>query len=538
MHAHQCWTRGTLVALLAVALASVAITPTVGAPVDVNTLVVGMNTGILITLDPAVVYEVEGAVIVDQLYDKLVEMELRDGKIDIVPKVAESWKVAEDGVTWTFAIRKGMTFPSGRSVDAHAVVFSLKRAVQLNKTPVWLLNQLGFTKETADKTIRALDDYTVQLVLSERFAPSLVLSILAFPITGVVDPSVVEQHLREGELGSDWLKDHSAGSGPYVLTRWERNEVVDMVANVKYWRGISAVKRILIRDIPEPSAQRIAVERGDIDVAWNLSPQMRQEIRTQKTPGLVIVGVPGHGLEYVGMNTKYEPLAKEQVREAVRWAIDYDAIHRDILQGEALKLQAFIPKGYLGYNPATPFKQNLDRARALLREGGYPNGFDVELVTSSGHATRGDIAQIIQSNLAQVGIRVKITLMVSGPMYQKYREQGLQMILAGWGVDYPDPDALAKPFADGTIKQLAWRNAWQDKRATELTRQAMLERDPRKRVALYEELTNLVMHKGPFAILYQPTNNWAIRTWVKGFEDAAAIGTMHFDFTKVRKERS
>ncbi len=538
MLARQWWTRGSLVSLLAMALASVSMTPTAGAPVDVNTLVVGMRTGILLTLDPAVVYEVEGTVLVDQLYDKLVDMELRDGKIEVVPKVAESWKVAEDGKTWTFTIRKGMAFPGGRPVNAQAVVFSLKRAVMLNKTPVWLLNQLGFTKDTVEKTIKAIDDYTVELVVSERFAPNLVLSILAFPITGVVDPAVVEQHRQEGELASDWLKDHSAGSGPYVLTRWEQNEVVDMVAYAKYWRGIPPIKRILIRDIPEPSAQRIAIERGDIDIAWNTSPQMRQEIRTQKTPGLAIIGVPGHELAYVGMNMKHEPFAKEQIREAVRWAIDYDAIRRDVLQGEGLNVQGFIPKGYMGYNSATPFKQNLDRARALLREGGYPNGFDVELVTSSGHPTRPDIAQILQNNLAKVGIGVKITLMVSGPMYQKYREQGLQMILASWGVDYPDPDALAKPFADGTIKQLAWRNAWQDKRATELTRQAMLERDPRKRTALYEELTNLVMHKGPFAILYQPINSWVIRTWVKGFDEAAALGTMRFDFTKVRKERN
>lgn len=511
--------------------------PTYGAPVDVNTLIVGINTSVFLTLDPAVVYEVEAAVVVDQLYDKLVQMEMVQGTIQVGLSVAQSYAVAPDGKTWTFNIRRGVRFPSGRPVDAGAVVYSLRRAVRLAKTPAWLLEELGLTKDNADQTIRALDDYTVQLVLKDAFATNLVLSILAFPITGIVDPALVQQHITEGDLGSDWLKDHSAGSGPYTLIRWERNDVVDLVANPTYWRGLPPIKRIIMRDIPEPAAQRLAVEKGDIDVAWNLSPQMREELRKQKTPGLNIIEIPAHGIAYVGMNVKYEPLAKEKVREAIRYAIDYDAILRDVMRGEAIPLQTIIPTGYLGYNPSRPFTQDLNKAKQLLAEAGYPNGFEVELTTSSPHATRPDIAQLIQSNLAKVGIKVKIVLMASGVMYQKFRQQGLQLILASWGVDYPDPDALAKPFADGTVKQLAWRNAWMDKEATDLTNRAMLEKDTGKRVAMYRQLTDLVLHRGAFAILYQPKDIWVVRSWVKGYADAAAIGTMRFDFTKVSKVR-
>lgn len=526
-----------LVVVLLASLVFLMAPPSSGSPQDASTLVVGMNTSILITLDPAVVYEVEGAVIVDQLYDKLVELEMVGGSIKVVPEVAESWNLAGDGKTWTFTIRKGIKFPSGRAVDANAVVYSIRRALRLNRANVWVLNELGLTKDNAETAVRAPDPYTVQLITSEAFAPNLVLSILSFPLTSVLDPSVVEQHIREGELGVDWLKDHSAGSGAYSLIRWERNEVVDMVANPTYWRGIPPVKRIVIRDIPEATAQRIAVEKGDIDVAWGLTPQMRQEIRTARTPGLAIVQVPGHGIEYLGMNVKYPPLAKEQVREAVRWAIDYKAIWDGIMRGEAIPIQTFIPTGYLGYNKDMPFKQDLNKAKQLLAEGGYPNGFEVELTTSSPHPTRPDIAQVIQNELGKIGVKVKITGMASGVMYQKFREQGLQFIVAGWGVDYPDPHALATPFADGTVKQLAWRNAWMDQKATDLTKQGMLQRDTNRRATIYKELTTLVLHKGAFAILYQPTDNRVIRTYVKGFEEAAAIGSMHFDFTKISKVR-
>ena len=208
----------------------------------------------------------------------------------------------------------------------------------LNRPSIYAFNELGLNKDNAETVVKMVDPYTMQIVVGQAFAPDLVLATLSFVATAVVDPGVVEQHLREGELGSDWLKDHSAGSGPYQLIRWERNDVVDMVAYAGYWRGIPPIKRIVIRDIPEASAQRIALEKGDIDVAWGLSPQMRQEIRTAKTPGLAIIKVPGHGIDYMGMNAKYGPLAKEQVREAIRYAIDYAAIRDGIMRGEAIPL--------------------------------------------------------------------------------------------------------------------------------------------------------------------------------------------------------
>jgi peptide/nickel transport system substrate-binding protein len=458
-----------------------------------------------------------------------------DGKIKVVPEVAESWTLAPDGKTWTFKIRRGMKFPSGRAVDAEAVVYSLRRMLRLNRPSIYAFAEIGLTKDVADTAVKVIDPYTVQIVVGQPYAPDLVLAILSFIATSVLDPSVVEQHIREGELGSDWLKDHSAGSGPYSLIRWERNEVVDLVAYAGYWRGIPPVKRIVIRDIPEASAQRIALEKADIDVAWDLSPQMRQEIRTAKTPGLAFVQVPDHGLTYLGMNAKFGPLAKEQVREAIRYAIDYKAIMEGVMRGEAIPLQTFIPVGYLGHNPALPFKQDLNKAKQLLAEGGYPNGFEVELAVTAPHPTRVDIAQVIQNNLDKVGIKVKIAGAAAASVLQKYREQGLQLVIYGWGVDYPDPDALAKPFADGTIKQLAYRNAWVDPKATDLTKKAMVERDAAKRIALYKELTEYVAHKGPFAILFQPTAAWVTRTYVKGFPEAAAIGNFHFDFTKISK---
>jgi len=519
-----------------------------------ESLVIGMSTSILLTLDPAEAYEVEALVLIDQLYDKLVELAPADGRIEVVPEVADSWSVAPDGRTWTFHIREGIHFASGRAVTAHDAAFSLRRAVAVDGGPAWLLNSLGLFPETVDGRVRALDERTLEISLSEPFAPSLVLSILAFPVTSIVDREFIEASRAGGEgeasaLGegrggevrpanertASPLRNASAGTGPYRLVRWEPGEYVALEANAAYWRGAPPVRDLLVRDLPDDAAQAEALRRRLIDVAWNLSPQIRRELAALHPEELRVVQVPAHGVQYLAMNASSGPLADERVRSAVRWAIDYDAIVSDVLLGEALPLQSFIPAGYLGHDPATPFARDVDKATELLASAGYAGGFEVELaVDEAGDAVRA-IAELVQANLAGVGIRVRIAPMPAGELFQRFRQREHQMVIARWGVDYPDPAAVAAPFADGSVQQLAWRNGWYDERATQLAAAAMLEQDPEARAALYRELNDLLQRRGPFAILHQPLNAWVVTSDVEGFEEAAALGTMHFDLTKVRK---
>ena len=508
--------------LLAGSIAGIASSRSPGGKI----LRIGANTGILISFDPAVCYEVLGASMVDQLYDNLVELCLNEGKIGIKGELAESWEVSDDGLTWTFHLREGITFPSGNLIDAEAVVYSLKRVIALNKSPAWIIKELGLNQSTVDDSIKVVDKYTLTMTLDDIYAPNMFLSCMANQVAGVVDPSVVR------DVSSDWMIDHSAGSGPYILKRWERNELVELVANPDYWKGAPPIERIIYIDIPEPTTQKFMLEKGDIDVAWNIPPQMLFEIEKEAKKGIKIVSVPSASIEYLAMNAEFGPLKDARVREAVRYAIDYDGIIEDILRNRAIKLQTIIPAGYLGHNPSAPFHQDVEKAKKLLAEAGYPDGFTIEL-TSSPSYPRIDVAIKIQSDLAKVGIKADLVQMQSAQMYKKYRQQGLQMIIAGWGIDYPDPDALAKPFADYTVNQLAWRNMWYDDYASDRTEMAMHELDEGKRSQYYAEITERVLHEGPFAILYQDMDNWAIGTDVKGFEEAAALSTLHFDFTKI-----
>ena len=497
-----------------------------------NTLVIGANTGIFITLDPAVCYEVMPSVVVMNLYDGLFKLQEINGTIKAVPEIAKSYTISKDGKTWTFHLRHGLKFSNGDPLTADAVVYSYKRVLKLDKSPVWLYESLGLTADNMNETIKKIDDYTVQIVTNKPFAPNVVMSILAQSWGGIVDPKVVEAHDVNGDMGSTWLTDHSAGSGPYVLEMWKRNSMIALSANENYFKGAPRIKRIMIRDIPESTNQLLSLKKGDIDVAWNLTPDQTNSLKSSK--GVSVVTVPSQSDEYVGMNAGWGPFKNPKVRLAVKYAIDYKSIIKDVVGGYAINNQGFIPYGYFGYVDKTPFHQNIEKAKELMKEAGYPNGFEVELVTNTTERRRGE-AIAVQANLAKIGIKARITIMQASQMYSKFRQQGIHMIVAGWGVDFPDADALAKPFADYRVKQLAWRLMWYDDYAANLAEKAGFEKNPCKREQMYADLINYWFLNGPFAMLYQPLQYWGVRNEVKGFQKAAEGYGLVFDLTKVYK---
>jgi len=281
-----------------------------------NTLVIGANTGIFITLDPAVCYEVMPSVVVMNLYDGLFKLQEINGTIKAVPEIAKSYTISKDGKTWTFHLRHGLKFSNGDPLTADAVVYSYKRVLKLDKSPVWLYESLGLTADNMNETIKKIDDYTVQIVTNKPFAPNVVMSILAQSWGGIVDPKVVEAHDVNGDMGSTWLTDHSAGSGPYVLEMWKRNSMIALSANENYFKGAPRIKRIMIRDIPESTNQLLSLKKGDIDVAWNLTPDQTNSLKSSK--GVSVVTVPSQSDEYVGMNAGWGPFKNPKVRLAVK----------------------------------------------------------------------------------------------------------------------------------------------------------------------------------------------------------------------------
>ncbi len=496
-----------------------------------DALVIAAPTEIFISLDPGVCYEVLPSRIVDAIYDQLVGWKNVNESLEIVPELAESWEISEDRMTYTFKLRDAK-FSNGDPVTAEDVVWSYKRYLQMEKPSVWLLESIGINKDNADEMIKLIDDKTVSLTFDKPYAENIILGIMTNNWGSVINKEVALAHEVDGDLGEGWLTDNSAGAGQFVLDAWERNTMVTMSANEHYYGEEPRLRKIMIRDVPEASTQRLLLERGDIDVAWDLRPQQLKEL--EENEDIDIITVPAHSNEYLAMNASWGPLQNRKVRQAIKYAINYDEIVEDIMAGFAMKVQGFVPKGYFGYVDKNPFEQDIEKAKKLLAEAGYPDGFEVEILTNETETRRSEAAKV-QADLKKIGIKAEVTIMQASQMYGKYREQGHQLIVAGWGNDYADADNLAMAMASHRANQLAWRNAWYDDYAADLAEEGRFEPDPDKREEIYAELTDYWFENGPFAMFYQSVEFWGIRAELEDFYPSAFGYSMTFDFGGISK---
>ncbi|WP_201741954.1 ABC transporter substrate-binding protein [Mangrovicoccus ximenensis] len=340
-----------------------------------NMLVIANRIDDITSLDPAESFEFSGADVIRNLYLKLVNLDPMDMEAGYKPEVADSWEVSEDGRTITFEIRDGLSFQSGNPVTAADVEFSLRRAVVLNKTPSFILTQFGFTAENVAETIVA-DGSTVSITTDKPYAISFVLNCLTATIGAIVDSKLVMEHEADGDMGNGWLKTHSAGAGAYSLDGWTPNESVMMTANPEFYKGEPAMKRVIVRHVQESASQRLMLERGDIDVARNLNPEDVAGIAD--TEGLRIDEELGGQLMYLSFNQKNPELAKPQVREAMKYLIDYAGMEASFLKGQWAVQQNFLPLTFQGAVEENPFSLDIEKAKALLAEAGVPEGFTIE----------------------------------------------------------------------------------------------------------------------------------------------------------------
>jgi peptide/nickel transport system substrate-binding protein len=508
-----------LVGLLWAALAVTGTQAGAGTPKD--TLVMAKDMSDIITLDPAEVFEFTGGELTANIYDRVMMFEPED-LTTLVGGVAESYDISADGKTVTLKVRPGQTFHSGNPVTAEDVAFSLRRVIKLNKTPAFIFTQFGWNPDNVDGLVKATDAMTVSLTINAEFSPGLVLNSLQAGVGSVVDMKTVMANEKDGDLGYEWLKNHSAGSGAFSLKTWNANELVTLEANPNYRHGAPGVKRVIMRHVPEPSAQRLLVEKGDVDIARNLQPD---QIKGLAGNNDVVIGkYPKAGLTYVATNDAHEILGKPQVRLAMRYLIDYDGMVNSFLAGEYKVHQAIWPSGLWGSYDEKPFSLDIDKAKALLAEAGYPNGFKIKIDTLT-ESPFSEIAQSIQASLAKAGIQSDITLSEGKTLWPMYRARKHEIIVARWSPDYIDPHSNTDSFAhnpDNSLEakltgKLAWRTSWSDPEVNALTEAAAKELDLAKRKQMYAELQKKVQMVSPFSIMFQRSEQAVLRKNVKGY---------------------
>jgi len=282
------------------------------------------------------------------------------------------------------------------------------------------------------------------------------------------------------------------------------------------------VKRVVVRHIPEPATQRLLLEKGDIDVARDLTPDQLAPLASNKD--IRIDSFPAANTYYLGMNLTEEHLKNPKVRQAMKLLVDYKGLVDTVLKGRFIEQQAFLPLGFLGsiaYNPNT---FDVAKAKALLAEAGYPNGFEIEM-TAPNLSPWTDISQSVQQTMGQGGIKIKLVQVELKQELQVFRARKHQMVLNSWAPDYFDPHSNADTFAHNDddsdtpkIKPLAWRTHWFIPELTKKTLIAAKEVDTDKRKAEYAELQKVVTAEGPFVIMFQNANQVAARDSVKGFK--------------------
>jgi len=462
------------------------------------------------TLDPALAYDIASAMVIQNVYDSLIGY--KPGTTELEPKLAERWESNANGTEWIFYLRKNVKFHDGTELTADIVKQSIERAKALQGPPSFLLDVID--------RIEVIDKYTVKFVLKYPFSPFPALA--AFTIFSPVPPNATD------------LDTKPIGTGPFKLESWIKGQQVVLVANKDYWRGAPKTDKVIIKIYPDPTSLRVALEKGEVDLAIGIQPSDYQALANN--PNIKVASIDGLVIEYLGMNLRKEPLSNPLVRKAINYAIDYDYILNNILKGTASRLYGPLPPGVFGYDPEVEkygYKYNPELAKQLLAQAGYPNGQglrELELIISTEERPeRGEVATLIQSNLKAIGINVKIVDLDWSTFLDRLYNHDFDMYMVDWFPDYVDPDDWITPlFSSEGMGIDGYKNPLVD----QLALQARQITDPAQRLELYKQLQKTIVEDAPWAFLYVPKLYVFMDKNVEGF---VLYPAYYIDFSPVYK---
>ena len=499
-----------------------------------DTLVFGISMDVN-ELDPG---NSIGFYVVDNLFEGLVKFKI--GSTNIEPCLASSWEISGNGKEITFYLRKGIQFHDGTAFNADAVIFSFARQYdsnhpyhQFGKWAVWSSMFSG----DIDR-IEKIDDYTVKLVLKRPSAS--ILSNLAMCAMSIVSPTNAKQYKEEAFK-------YPCGTGPFKFVEWVKSDHVTLEANEDYWQERAKLDKLIFKVIPDPSARLMALEVDEVQGIEYPDPVDFNRIKEHDD--LVLITEPGMNVGFIAMNTGYgymdsnknglkdaneplvktpgyfEPLTKKNVRQAINMAIDKQSIIDNIYMGRAIKAKNGMPPFMLGYNDKIKdYPYDLERAKELLAESGYPNGFEVTLhITSVSRPYMFDpprIAEAIQSYLAAVGIKVKIFQLDLSYFLLELLEGKHQMCLGGWFGDNGDPDNFmnvaygTNSTSIGTAANFAF---YINEQAQELLSKALVTYDEEERATYYREVQEMIHEDAGWVYLAHETLNMVVWNNIKGF---------------------
>ncbi|RMF89809.1 MAG: ABC transporter substrate-binding protein [Nitrospinota bacterium] len=483
------------------------------------------------SLDPARTTDVYANTVVNQLFDGLVQF---DKHLNPIPAMAGFWEASLDGLRWTFYLRQGIRFHNGREVTAADVVYSFQRILDpALQSPVaeffqYIQGVNAFREGRVPhiEGLQALDPYTLQIVLTEPYAPFL--SVLAMANAKVVP--------REEVLGrEERFARHPVGSGPFRFHRWEPHHRIELQANDAYYEGRPFLDRIVFTIIPQEAESFTAFLDGALEEVIipttraqevQSDPQYRRYIHLRK---------PLLHLLYIGFNTRKEPFTHPQVRQAFNYAVNKEAIVREITRQGSIVARGILPPGMPAYNPDLDgYYYSPRRARQLLAQAGYPEGKGlpvIDLWTSSQKVTTAQELKAYQEYLAEIGVRVEIH---QAPNWQAFKERltagKASMFRLAWYADIPDPDNFLFPllFSQSKMNRTFYQNPVVDR----LLEQARRETNYLKRIAIYREVERRALNDAPWISQSHRVFDYLYQPYVRGVE-LNALGPHYIPMKKI-----
>lgn len=495
-----------------------------------DTLTYGCNI-IIRSMDPIKPIGSQDHSFVKLLYENLVTYN-KDNPAEPLPQLAEKWEVSDDASEWTFYLRKGVKFTSGNEMTAEDVVYSFARGIEAN-FPVYPPFATFLDPATSFEII---DDYTIKMKLLKPYAGFIYLLTTAG--SGIVDKDTLEQFVTEDDpYGSLYLDEHSLGTSGLMLKEWVRDERIVFEANPNYW-GISAgyhkvpkYKELVIQHVPEATPGKFMLDKGDIDMFFEFPRSIIEEYENDPEGDVYIEKTLGYeGVTFL-MNTDYPPFNDPNVRNAVRYGIDYDTIVNEICIAERMDRPFFKPM--LGTDDDILYSYDLEKAKEYMKASEYPDGFECTLQIGTGTGLSADWESIslkLQEDMSELGIKINIEQNDWSVMDEKMYSGNYQAFLSWFGSLWNDSDAamalVGRTQKGGGI--VLSKNGYENDEIDRLAELGLIEVDLEKRYEIYREISEIFAEDGPYAFIAQAVISRAFRKDIHGFDQNPSISEIDF----------
>lgn len=445
-------------------------------------------------LDPHKVPAAASIRIYGKIYNSLVDM---DENGEFQPELSESWKQPDD-VTYIFKLKQGVKFHNGREMTADDVKYSFERILNPDTAAV------GRSYFSKVQSVEAVDKYTVKFSLSDPYAPFMAYMTSVY--ASIVPKEVVE------EKGN--LMQTACGTGPFMLKEWIPDNHVTLVKNPSYFMdGQPKLDGIVFHIMPDESSRLAALRTGKVHIT-KLSPQSIPLVKDNKD--INIISYQSNEYSYLGFNMTIEPFNNKKVRQAISLAVNRPEIAQTIYGGNAVvsgPVPPSLKKWSIDVESTEMYQYNIEKAKQLLAEAGYPNGFET-VITAGLYDDIRDTAQLLQKQLEAIGIKATIQNLESGQYVDAWKNKNHQM-MAGRNGSGSDPDRALGFFFSTKGSANVW--GYSNPEFDALTEEAKITVDETKRLELYKKAQEILIDDSPNLFIISPMDYYFTRTELKGF---------------------